>query len=242
MTEISTTRSRPLPIVLLLALLLLAGAQAFVQKGFQERFPTQRIENLIYLPEGKHLKLMSLSFRSVMADALWMKAISYFGGHTLTDREYPWLYHILNQVTTLDPPFRRPYLFGGVVLAVESGSPAQSTALLRKGMAYYPGDWLLPFYAGFNSFYYFKDPVRAAEYLEVAATLPGHPEYLPRLAASLLTRAGRAEAAVRLLETVAETTQDEGTRYMLYTKIRDIKAGEYPDNLESFLAPEKRDE
>jgi len=232
------TRNTKLIVPVVLAVLLgLAGLQVFLQKGFEERFPSSRIENLLYLPKGQHLKLVSLGFRSILADALWIKAIGYFGGHNLTDREYPWLYHILDQVTTLDPPFRQPYVFGGVVLSVESGTPAQSTALLRKGMTYHPGDWLLPFYAGFNSFYYFQDAERAAAYLQVAATLPGHPEYLPRLAASLLTRAGRAEAAVRLLETVAENTEDRGTRRGIYRKIRDIKAGKYPDNLDEFLAP-----
>jgi len=225
--------------VVLAVLLALAGLQAFLQQGFEERFPSSRIENLLYLPKGQHLKLVSLGFRNILADALWMKAISYFGGHNLTDREYPWLYHILDQVTTLDPPFRQPYVFGGIVLSVESGSPARSTALLRKGMTYYPGEWLFPFYAGFNSFYYFRDPERAAAYLQVAATLPGHPEYLPRLASSLLTRAGRAEAAIQLLETVAETTEDRGTRNGIYRKIREIKAGKYPDNLDEFLSPER---
>jgi hypothetical protein len=237
MSAILTARQKPLLPVALLVLILLAAGQALVQKRFEARFPTQRIENLLYLPQGKHLKVMSLGFPTLLADALWLKAISYFGGHTLTDREYPWLYHILDQVTTLDPPFRQPYIFGGVVLSVETGSPAESTALLRKGMAYYPGEWLFPFYAGFNSFYYFRDPERAAAYLQVASTLPGHPEYLPRLAASLLTRAGRVEAAIRLLETVAETTEDEGTRNGIYRKIRDIRAGRYPDNLDEFLAP-----
>jgi len=239
MVRVSVPRKTFLLPVALVLLLALAGAQVFIQKGFERRFPATRIENLLYLPKGGHLKLMSLGFRSVMADVLWVKAIGYFGGHSLTDKEYPWLYHILDQVTTLDPPFRQPYLFGGVVLSVESGLPAQGTALLRKGMVYYPGEWLFPFYAGFNSFYYFKDPARAAAYIQVAATLPGHPEYLPRLAASLLTRAGRVGAAIRFLETVAESTEDEGTRNRLYQKIRDIKAGKFPDNLDEFLAPEK---
>ena len=239
MAVISTVSRRPLLPAVLLAVLLLAGVQAFVQKGFEERFPTRRIENLLYLPKGQHLKLMSLGFRAVLADALWMKAISYFGGHALTDQEYPWLFHILDQVTTLDPPFRQPYVFGGVVLAVESGAPAQSTALLRKGMVYYPGEWLFPFYIGFHTFSPFPDPVKAAEYIQAAATLPAHPEYLPRLAASLLTRAGRLDAAIRFLETVAENTEDEGTRYGLYQKIRDLRAGRIPDGLQEYLTPRK---
>ena len=223
-------------VVLLLAALFLF--QGGLQKTFERSYPDQRIDSLLYIPSGEHLKVMSLGFESLLADALWVKAIGYFGGHTLTDREYPWLHHILDQVTNLDPPFRHPYLFGGVVLAVEGGDPEGSIDLLRKAMRYYPGDWRFPFYIGVNYFYYLKDPAAAAEYLQVAATLPAHPEYLPRLAASLLSKAGRVEAAIIFLSTVARNTRDERVRTGLYRKIEDLRSGRIPEGLESFLAKE----
>lgn len=239
------TRSpaRPRTPVMLICLLLvfLAAFQAVLQRNFEERFAERRIENLLYLPKGEHLKVLSLGFRTLLADALWVKAIGYFGGHNLTDREYPWLHHILDQVTTLDPPFRRPYLFGGTVLAVEKGDPLMSIHLLSKAMDYYPGDWRFPFYIGFNHFYYLKDTATAAEYIRVAATLPGHPEYLPRLAASLLTKAGHLEAALSFLTTVAENTEDERVREGLNRKIRELRAGRIPEGLEGFLSSEGED-
>jgi hypothetical protein len=218
------------------AIALLGVAQALFQSGFERRNPYRHIENLLYLPKGGHLKEMSLGYQTVLADILWMKAISYFGGHNLTDQEYPWLFHILDQTTSLDPLFHHAYTFGGVVLAVEGDSIAQSIALLRKGMDYFPGDWILPFYIGLDSFYYLKDPVVAADYIKVAATLPGHPEYLPRLAASLLSRSGRLPAAIAFLTTVAENTEDEWVRQGLYRKIEELKAGIIPKRLEGFLS------
>jgi hypothetical protein len=222
------------------AIALLAVAQALSQAGFERRNPSRHMENLLYLPKSDHLKEMSLGYRTVLADILWMKAIGYFGGHNLTDREYPWLFHILDQTTSLDPLFHHAYTFGGVVLAVEGDSLAQSIALLRKGMGYFPGDWLLPFYIGLDSFYYLKDPVVAADYIKVAATLPGHPEYLPRLAASLLSRSGRLPAAIAFLTTVAENTEDEYVRRGLYKKIEELKAGVIPKRLEGFLSGSDR--
>jgi tetratricopeptide (TPR) repeat protein len=225
-----------IPLAFFLAVILsLGGLQVGLQRVFEERYPSRSIENLLYLPTGENLKVMSLGFRSLLADALWVKAIGYFGGHNLTDREYPWLYHILDTVTTLDPLFRHPYLFGGIVLGVEEGDPAKSIQLLRKGMSYYPGDWRLPFYIGVDYFFYLKDPAAAAAYLKVAATLPAHPEYLPRLAASLLTKAGHKEAAIAFLETIAENTRDERVRQGLYEKIEKIRRGEIPESLEGLL-------
>ncbi len=224
---------------ILAAVASLAAVQVFLQVSFERRYPRQRIESLRYLPKGKHLKVMSLGFQNLLADALWVKAIGYFGGHNLTDKEYPWLYHILEQITTLDPPFKYPYLFGGIVLAVEDGSPRDSIKLLRKGMVQYPDEWRFPFYIGFNYFYYLKDPDQAAEHVKIAASTPGHPQYLPRLAASLMTKAGRQQSAIEFLEKVAEDTREESVRRGLYKKIEALRAGKIPEGLESFLAPEK---
>ncbi len=214
-------------------------AQAVVQRGFEGRFPAVRMESLLYLPKGEHMKIMSLGFRNLMADALWVKAIGYFGGHNLTDKEYPWLYHILDQVTSLDPLFRAPYLFGGVVLAVEADSVPDSNRLLHKGMIYHPSEWRLPFYIGFNQFYYQKDPSAAADYIQAAVTLPGRPWYLSRLAASLMAKSGRREMAIAFLETVRQNTAEAYIRKSLEKKIRDLREGKIPEGLEGFLADEE---
>ena len=139
-------------------------------------------------------------------------------------------------MTSLDPLFRHAYSFGGVVLALEESSAQQSVDLLRKGMDYFPADWRLPFYIGFDYFYFFKDADRAADYIKLASMLPGHPEYLPRLAASLLSKSGRLEAAVAFLKTVAANTDDEGVRHGIYQKIEKLERGEIPKSLEKFLS------
>lgn len=222
-----------------LFLALLLALQAGIQHRFVSRFPERNMENLLYLPTGQGLKVVSMGFQSLLADVLWMKAIGYFGGHNLTDRNYPWLYHILDQVTDLDPLFRHPYIFGGVVLSVVADSTEESVALLRKGMDYHPDDWRLPFYIGFNYFYYLKDPVRAAEYIQVAASLPARPQYLPYLAASLMTKVGRLEAAITFLETVAANATEDYVRDHIALKIEALREGRIPDGLEKFLSREE---
>lgn len=220
-------------------LLALLAAQALAQRSFERAWPQRALEQLHFLPSGRHLKALTLGFSNLAADVLWIRAIGYFGGHALTDREFPWLHHILDQVTTLDPPFRYPYLFGGIVLSLEHQSSEQSIALLTKGMKQYPGDWRFPFYIGFNCFYHQQDPARAAEFMRYAASLPGRPQYLPRLAASLIAESGRLEAAIRFLETIAEGTRDEGERASIGEKIADLRAGRVPEALRRFLAGQK---
>jgi len=221
------------------ALALLLLGQALVQRAVERGWPRRAFEQQLYIPSGRHLKAFSLGFTDLAADLLWIRAIGYYGGHALTDREYPWLHNILDQVTNLDPAFRFPYLFGGIVFAVEGSTGEQSIALLRKGMAQYPGDWRFPFYIGFTCFYHQQDPERAAAYMRYAASLPGGPEYLPRLAASLTAESGRVGAAIRFLATLAEGARDESARAAILEKIEDLRAGRAPESLRAFLAGKK---
>lgn len=217
-------------------LLALLGAQALIERSFEARWPRRNIEQLLYMPSGRHTKALTLGFSNLAADVLWIRAIGYFGGHALTDHDYPWLYHMLDQITTLDPSFRYPYLFGGITLAVERESGEESIALLKKGMAQYPGDWRFPFYIGFSSFYLLHDAERAAVFMRHAASLPAAPDFVPRLAASLMVESGRTAAAITFLEALAEGARDQTARDNIRAKIEALRAGHAPESLREFLS------
>jgi len=223
-----------------LVIIVALAAQAGVQRSFETAWPRRSVEQFIYLPSGRHTKALTLGFSNLAADVLWVRAVSYFGGHMLTETEYPWLYRILIQVTTLDPPFQYPYLFGGMALALRPETVDESIAMLARGMTNYPGDWRYPFYIGFNAFYNQHDPERAASLMRFAASLPGNtPDYLPRLAASLLAQTGRVDAAVLFLETLADGARDESARANILQKIEDLRANRIPESLKAFLAGQR---
>jgi hypothetical protein len=222
------------------ALLIVAAlaAQAGAQRAFETRWPRAGVEQFLYLPSGRNTKALTLGFSNIAADVLWIRAVGYFGGHVVTDNEYPWLFRILEQVTALDPPFTHAYLFGGTALALKSETVDESMAMLSRGMKYYPGDWRYPMYLGFNAFYNKHEPERAAGLLFYAASLPGSPYYLPRLAASLLAKTGRVDAAIQMLEAMAEGTTDEGAKLLILHKIEDLRANRLSDSLRNFLTGE----
>lgn len=223
------------------ALLLIGAlaAQAAAQRSFETAWPRRSIEQLLYLPSGRSTKMLTLGFSNLAADVLWIRAVNYFGGHMLTETEYPWLYSILVQVMNLDPTFQYPYVFGGMALALKPESWDKSVEVLSRGMTNYPGDWRYPFYIGFNAFYNQRDSERAAGLMHYAASLPGIPYYLPRLAASLLAETGRVDAAVRFLETMADGMGDESARASILLKIEDLRANRLPESLKAFLAGER---
>lgn len=183
------------------------------------------IESLLYLPSGKFLKPAALGFDELLADFLWIKAVTYFGGHYLTDKQYDWLYHILDITTTLDPRFEYVYEFGGTILSLEANQIKESVVLLKKGMEHHPTAWRLPFLLGFIHFYYLNDFETAGHYISKASLLPGRPDFLPALAARFYTKANKPQIAIEFLTRVYNSTNDERVRRNIEKKIKEITTG-----------------
>lgn len=187
-------------------------------------------ESLLYLPSGKYLKPLALGYDQVVADLLWMKTISYFGGHFMSDKQYPWLAHMLNLIIDLDPRFDFPYYFGGIVLSLEASQIEEANKILERGIEAYPDRWQYPFYIGFNYYYHKKDAQRALPYLEKAASLPGAPAFVKSLVARLYEKSGKEEEALHFYEEIYRNTTDEMIRQKIKEKIDRIKSGAEDEN------------
>ena len=183
-------------------------------------------EHLLYLPSGKFLKGAALAYDEIFADLMFIKTLGYFGAHNKTDRNYTWLAHMLEVVTTLDPLYQFPYEFGGVILSTEADDVDGSIAILKKGMANVPKNhpryWYFPFYCAFQYMYFLNDYETAANYIEQAITFEQSPPYLPLLAARLRAKAQTPEAAIPFLEEMIKTSDDEFIKKHLIRRIQEI--------------------
>lgn len=175
---------------------------------------------------------MALCYRELLSDLFWIRAVLYYGEHSRTDRRYPLLPHLLWLSVWLDPYFEDPYEFGGIVLAWDAGAVDQSIALLREGVEnvprWHPRWWYLPFFLGFDYFWWHRDWMRAARWLEVAARAPGSPRYLPLLVARLYARAGSPQVAVRFLEETIRRAPPGPLRERLRRRLERIRRGWRP--------------
>lgn len=215
-------------IVIISSILILSSVSLYLLQNKIDYFKEQEkdIEGLLYLPTGKFLKVIALGYDELIADVIWVKAVGYFGGHLLTDRQYTWLYHMLDLVTTLDPQYQYPYHFGGIILSIEVEQVENSNKLLKKGMEHFPEVWQFPFYIGFNYFYHLGELSTAARYLAIASQLPGHPKYLPQLTARLYDQSGEKENAVQFLQVMYSNIEDENMKKQIKERIEKIEEGE----------------
>ncbi len=213
---------RSLLIVIVMIILFLGQAQ--LQKKLA-RFESPEQETLLYLPSGKYLKPLALGYDQMLADLLWMKTISYFGDHFMTDKEYPWLHHILNLIIDLDPLFDFPYFFGGIILSLEASQVDRANQILERGIEAYPEKWQFPFYIGFNYYYHQKDAEKAAPYIEKASSLPEAPAYLVPLVGGLYAKTNKNETALRFYREAHRNATDALVKEHIQKKINRILSG-----------------
>jgi tetratricopeptide (TPR) repeat protein len=132
---------------------------------------------------------------------------------------------MLDIITTLDPRWLYPYLFGGVTLSLDLDRPDLANKLLRKAIPAHPLVWKIPFLIGFNAYFGMGDAGTAARYIEQASRLPGAPAYLGGFASRLYAKGGSREDALRILREVIEQTEDPVLRKRLVRRHRKIQAG-----------------
>jgi hypothetical protein len=185
-----------------------------------------KANDVVYVPvSSSFVRLLAPADPLLLADFLWMLTAYYFGQHALTDHEYPYLLYLLDLLTDLDPGWKYPYLFGAVVLPTEAESAGEGFYLIDKGLAHNPDTWELWFYKGYYLWKVRDDLAGASGSFHKAAMLPGSPKYLPRLAATFATRAGRKELARRFLEETMSNIKDPSQREIILEKLKDISNG-----------------
>jgi len=225
--EVLRTRRRHL--LSFLTLVFLLSASLFTQYLLEQRSQGRiaKLEQLRLLPKGEILRPALLGYHQLGADFLWLRVVQVLGDRVVRDKDYDWLYHALDVITTVDPKYVYAYEAGGVVLAELAWRVDLSNRLLEKGLAPNPSSWQIPFRLGFNHFFHLGDHSRAAEYMAQAARIPGlfpigPPHYTARLASRLYVQGKNPEVALEFLEAMLEQTTDELVREKLHRRIRRV--------------------
>jgi hypothetical protein len=228
-------RSRPLQTIALLFIGVTLGAATLWLSSALDRDLRARsdVAELVYLPPTRFLRAVSLGYEQVLANVLWFRTISYFGRHYQSDRVYPWLASMCNVVTDLDPRAEHVYRFGGVILPWEADRIDDGIALLEKGVHNIPDSWQLQYMLGF-SYYFFSDDLSAASRaLRTASLLPGAPDFVSRLAASVDAAYHGPRSAVDFLTEVERHDTNGDMREIIHARIWELTLSSDIDSLQA---------
>lgn len=170
------------------------------------RAPAER-EGALYLPAAEYLRFLSLGNDGLAADLVLARALTYYGAHHF-ERDFPYrhLENLLSTAVKLQPDNEDAVILSANLLAPRQ--PHAAIRILSIGMKHSPRSWKFPEMIGFCYFFHLKDDFRAARYYEIAAGKPGHPPYVPSLAARFYRESGRLALAVRVLANFHAATRD----------------------------------
>jgi tetratricopeptide (TPR) repeat protein len=211
--------------LLVLALILaLAGVAGFARAALDrlaEKEPAD--EELLYLPNGKHLKIMSLGHANLVADLLYLWAIQYYSDYEREQR-HRYVEHVFAEVITeLDPHYVDAYWLGALILIVESGEIDAGIALLEKGARRNPDKWILPYLIGWEC-YHARRYECATSYFERASRIPDAPTVVRRMRAGMIARQGDVSQALASWREILQDPQSDALSMKIARrKVRELQ-------------------
>lgn len=212
------------------ALALWAGARQLrvVAHDQRERWP--KTSDLPFAPSPASAPYVSLGYRELTADLLWIRLVGYVGGN---DDRAAGSRALLEAIIALDPRFERVYTFVGAAMSGLSTEPTTddllaAVRLLETGMRLFPDNAKIPLRAGqiYVAELETTDPAQreqwdlaGARLLERAVRVPGADKTTATTAAHLRTKYGQREKAIADLRELIVYTRDPGDRQLLIDKM-----------------------
>jgi len=166
----------------------------------------ESVRELMYFPRAEAVRAVSAGNELLVADYLWLRMIQYYAYHMRRDRNYEYLYPIIDKLTDLDPKFVYPYTFGALLLVHDARDSINSLRLLEKGRALNPQEWRFPYMKGFILYVFLRRWEEAAREFLSSAELPGAIPGAKRFAAFIYRRLGQREVSRAMWQEIYDTS------------------------------------
>lgn len=237
----------------MLAMALLGAALVSLVRGplFERHRRIKETSDIYVLPPPREVVVMSLGYRSALADLLWAHLLVSQGLHMMEKRRHENITLLLDAINELDPTFRDPYRLADALITFNaSTTPVEEVrkarAIMERGVQNRPLDAELWLGLGeFTAFIapssYLVDPaekeqwrVDGARMLARAADLSGGDAYIAWQAiggARLLGAAGARDAEIRFLQRTLIVTDDEELKELARTKLGSLLGKKREDDL-----------
>lgn len=186
------------------------------------------------------IKIAALEFRGLASDVYFLNSMVFMGATqqrkekpAVKEWEWQWWTKLLDTSTDLDPYFFDPYFYANAFLPWDAHMIDEANRLLKKGSQYRDWDWMLPFFIGFNDFFFLQNDDEAANFLMEASRRPGGNPMLASIAARLAYKENRTETAIYFLEDIARRTDDNNLKKSYEKRISALRS---IDNLEKAVS------
>jgi hypothetical protein len=198
----------------ILSIILLIPIQQNIARIMQSR-PVE--EKLGFLPSNNFLSCASLNHKAAISEWIFLKALTYFGMKIDKERpelsksiDYYSVFRFLDASTYIDPYNIDAYYFTEAVFTWDLMRVKEANYILERGIAFRTWDFYIPFFIGFNDFYFLKDYKNGAKFMEIAARITGDPLFTT-LTSRLLYQSSQTGVAIGFLEMMIKNMSPENS-------------------------------
>ncbi|GAB4439351.1 MAG: hypothetical protein OHK0040_10850 [bacterium] len=178
------------------------------------------------------LRIFSGEFKGIISDFLIINLSSYYGGiimekNEAIEKEFDYIYKVLKAASIIDPYYFDTYYFAQSILSWDAKNPERAIEILKTGMKNRKNDWLIPYWIGFNYYYFLKDRKEAAKYMREASQRPGASDLVASMSAIVSYEGGETEMAILFLEDMIRRTDDEFKKKKFLIRLDALKKIRY---------------
>ncbi|HMO01651.1 MAG TPA: hypothetical protein PKD37_03040 [Oligoflexia bacterium] len=177
---------------------------------------------VLYLPSGRALELISFGYDHAVGNYLWFHLINYFGKHYNQDQYYPWFNHMCDLITQLNRSAKFIYEFCATMLSWEIGLPEESDKIINRGLDVYSNYWRFYYLRGMNAMLFLDDQEKAKDDFILASKQPYAPNFLARIAAKKIAELENFQVAIGFLSEMINNTNNELEKKALQEKLKQL--------------------
>lgn len=156
------------------------------------------------------LLFLSIGNKRLLSDLLWVQTLLESDEVHYSKKDLDsWMYHRFMSISVLDPQFYENYLYGGLYLSIVKDDVIGASEIFEKGLRYFPSDYKLNYYTGFN--YYFEQGKYAdgLKYLQKIQNHPDAPPFIKLIVGKLhYETTGSPEIALAFLQHELQTSKE----------------------------------
>jgi hypothetical protein len=172
------------------------------------------------------LLFMNLGNKRLLADLFWIQTLLESDDDQYKKNDLnSWMYLRFLNISILDPLFYENYMYGGLYLSIVMDDVLGASEIFEKGLKYYPEDYKLNYYAGFN--YYFEQGnfEKGAIYLERIKNHPSAPSFMKLIVEKLkFETTQNSEVALIFLKNEYSQTNDPTLKVKIESDIYALQA------------------
>ncbi len=211
-------------IVTIIALLFYASGFYWLSQDQPiETFSATRM-NAGLLPSVSFLKTVCGEFTPLVSDVFFAYGSVLAGNFDRSAPKENWdyLFQVMKLARDMDPYFKDPYRLVQGVFPWIPRMPDRTISFLEKGLDFRKWDSILPYYVGFDYYFFAGKYRKSARYLFMSAKI-GNDPFMGSLASKIAYRGGDVDTGITFLTGVLKKTLDENTRNTIMMRINALK-------------------